>query len=91
MSADNIEERLTRIESELTTLKNKEEGLRDLRDLSSKMVVEASRKFLTDPNLKSANVFLDELETASRSVPPRLGFWTITITIVTILSDDQAG
>lgn len=87
---DNLEKRLARLEAELKTLKTDDPALKEKRDKASKDIVKFSKKFLADPNRKSANVFLDELEKVSARVPTRLGWWTITVTILTILDDDQA-
>lgn len=82
-----ISERLARLESEMASLK-KRAGASGPR--VSNELIETSKQFVKTPTIKSAQTFLSELDKAS-VVGSRiqLGIWTVTITVVTILSDDH--
>lgn len=87
MNQSNITESLNRIEAVIGELKSDRGELKS----ASWQLADASKKFVEQPNLKSAKVFLHELDGESRTVPTiRAAAWTtVTVTIVTILSDDQ--
>lgn len=86
----NLEARLERIEAAIGDLKT-EKSTKEQLDYANRKVADASKKFMEKPNLESAKVFLNELDSSTKLAPPRTGLaWTtVTITIVTILSDDQ--
>ena len=86
----NIEERLKRLEAAMGDLKKpKAAAVSAEQKAATKSMKKASETFLKKPSLDSAKVFLNELETSSRRAPVGLAWTTITVTIVTIMSDDQ--
>ena len=90
MSDTKLEARLARIESAIGDLKPDKLTAKQLQSVNKK-VAAASKKFVNKPSLESAKVFLTELDTSAKLAPSQTGLaWTtVTVTVVTILSDDQ--
>ena len=86
----NLESRLKRIEAAIGDLKA-EKSTKEQVKKTNQMLADASKKFMEKPNVKSAKVFLSELESSTKLAPQQtaLAWTTVTVTIVTILSDDQ--
>ena len=86
----NLEKRLKRIEAAIGDLKTEKSANEQVRK-TNRLLSDASKKFIEKPNLKSAQVFLTELESSTKLAPSttKLAWTTVTVTIVTILSDDQ--
>ena len=87
MSEADLTKRLDRIEKAMGELSSNPGNLKGVNSALSK----ASKKFVANPSLESAQTFLNELDVVSKRAPTaRAAAWTtVTVTVVTILSDDQ--
>lgn len=90
MSDAKLEARLKRIETAIGDLKTETLTKEQIKSENRKLTA-ASKKFIAKPNLESAKVFLNELDSSTKLAQNRtnVAWTTVTVTIVTILSDDQ--